>query len=187
VTSVIFLLGIAGIVTYLSITKADVIQHDPEAATDEPAERHGGLHTIVVVALVLVLGGGGYALRTSSLQAAAAEPAAAAPVASPSAPGAAQAANAVPASPLGDLSQFRGITQDTLDLLNSGDQAGATSRVDDLETAWDNAQARLKAKNKATWTEIDGKIDTVLTELRASRPDPVNEKAALTDLLSSLT
>jgi uncharacterized membrane-anchored protein len=187
VTSVIFLLGIAGIVTYLSITKADVIQHDPEAATDEPAERHGGLHTIVVVALVLVLGGGGYALRTSSLQAAAAEPAAATPVASPSAPGAVQAANAVPASPLGDLSQFRGITQNTLDLLNSGDQAGATSRVDDLETAWDNAQARLKAKNKATWTEIDGKIDTVLTELRASRPDTVNEKAALTDLLSSLT
>lgn len=188
VTSVIFLLGIACIVTYLSVTKADVIHDLPGTRTDEPAERHGGLHTIVVVALVLVLGGGGYALRTSSLRTEAAEPAGAAPAgAAPSSPGASPATNAVPVSPLGDLSQFRGITQDTLGLVNSGEQAGATSRITDLETAWDNAQARLKAKDKSTWTEIDGKIDTVLTELRASRPDPAREKAALTDLLSSLT
>jgi uncharacterized membrane-anchored protein len=185
VTSVIFLVGIVGIVAYLSVTKADVIRNSPDAEIEEAAERGGLRQTVVVVALVLVAGGAGYALRTSSLQAAASEPAAAAAV--PSAPGGNRTAvAAAPTSPLGDLSQFRGITQDTLNLLNTGDQAGATSRVDDLETAWDNAQARLKSKDKAAWTEIDGKIDTVLRELRASSPDPTSEKAALTDLLAAL-
>jgi uncharacterized membrane-anchored protein len=185
VTSVIFLVGIVGIVAYLSVTKADVIRNSPEPEIEEAAERAGLRQTVVVVALVLVAGGAGYALRTSSLQAAASEPAAAAAV--PSAPGGNRTAvAAAPTSPLGDLSQFRGITQDTLNLLNTGDQAGATSRVDDLETAWDNAQARLKSKDKAAWTEIDGKIDTVLRELRASSPDPTSEKAALTDLLAAL-
>ncbi|HEV7872488.1 MAG TPA: hypothetical protein VGO95_14650, partial [Modestobacter sp.] len=91
-----------------------------------------------------------------------------------------------PASPLGDLSAFRVITQDTLDRLNAGDQSGATARVDDLELGWDDAQARLKPKDKSAWTEIDGKIDTVLRELRATSPDPGSEKAALTALITAL-
>ena len=78
------------------------------------------------------------------------------------------------------------ITQDTLDRLDSGDQSGATARVDDLEVGWDNAEARLKPKNKAAWTGIDGKIDTVLRELRATSPNPASEKAALTALLAAL-
>jgi hypothetical protein len=70
--------------------------------------------------------------------------------------------------------------------LNTGDQSGATSRVDDLEVEWDNAQARLRPKDKAAWTEIDGKIDTVLRELRATSPNSNSEKAALTALLTAL-
>jgi hypothetical protein len=101
-------------------------------------------------------------------------------------PAAAGAQPAAAPSPLGDLSAFRTITQDTLRLLTAGDQSGATTRVDDLETEWDNAEARLKPKDKAAWTAIDSKIDTVLRELRATSPKPASEKAALTALLGAL-
>jgi uncharacterized membrane-anchored protein len=190
-TSLIFLAGIIGIVVYLSITKADVIPSSPATVEKEEAAERGGMwQTVAVVALVLIGGGTGYVLRTSSLAAAdAAVPA----VAAEPAPGGQAAAapqgggHAAPAaSPLGDLSSFRVITQDTLDRLNSGDQAGATARVDDLEIGWDNAEARLKPKNKAAWTEVDGKIDRVLRELRATSPNPTSEKAALTALLAAL-
>jgi hypothetical protein len=87
---------------------------------------------------------------------------------------------------LGDLTAFRKITQDTLALLNAGDQRAATARVTDLETSWDNAEARLKPKNKTAWTQIDGKIDTVLRQMRSTSPNPASEKAALTDLLKAL-
>ena len=90
------------------------------------------------------------------------------------------------ASPLGDLSTFRTITRDTLDKLNAGDQSGATTRISDLEYEWDDAQSRLKSKNRAAWDAIDGKIDTALRELRAVRPSPVTEKSALEALLTVL-
>ena len=89
-------------------------------------------------------------------------------------------------STLGDLSAFRVITQDTLDKLNSGDQTGATTRIADLEYAWDQAQPVLKAKNGTEWTKIDGKIDTVLRELRAVNPNITTEKLALEALLMVL-
>jgi hypothetical protein len=60
------------------------------------------------------------------------------------------------------------------------------SRVDDLEIEWDNAEARLRPRDKAAWTDIDGKIDRVLRELRATSPNPSSEKAALTMLLVAL-
>jgi hypothetical protein len=78
------------------------------------------------------------------------------------------------------------ITQDTLRLLDSGDQAGATARVDDLEIGWDNAEARLRPKDKNAWSTVDGKIDKVLRELRATSPNPDTEKAALNALLGAL-
>ena len=89
-------------------------------------------------------------------------------------------------SPLGDLSTFRTITQDTLDKLNAGDQRGATTRIRDLETEWDKAEARLKPKSPAEWTKIDDKIDAALRQLRAVNPNPANEKTALQDLLDVL-
>jgi uncharacterized membrane-anchored protein len=187
VTSLIFAAGIVGTVTYLSMTKADVIASESVVATDEAAERGGLLQTIVVVAIVVVAGSAGYFARTSSLQGDTTPSAS-----TQSVPAGGQAApvaggsQATSASPLGDLSTFRGITQDTLNLLNGGDQAGATAHVDNLEIEWDNAQARLQPKDKAAWTEIDGKIDTVLRELRSTSPDQTSEKTALTALLTAL-
>ncbi len=176
VTSLIFAVGILGIVTFLARTKVDVTPDDAVAVTtDEPAGRRGVLQTVLVVGLVLIAAATGYVLRTSALQD---EASAAAP--------AAQAAASAPRSPLGDLSAFRTITQDTLDRLDAGDQSGATARVDDLEVEWDDAEARLKPKSKAAWTEIDGRIDTVLRQLRATSPKRDDEKSALTALLAAL-
>ncbi len=180
VTSLIFVVGIVGLVTYLAITKADVIASDSAVQHDVAAERGGLRQMVAVVALALIASGTGYSLRKSSLQAQ-----------DPPAPAAAvqPAAGASPApalSPLGDLSKFRTITQDTLGLLNAGNQSRATTRITDLETEWDNAEARLKPKSNTEWTRIDGKIDTVLRALRATSPRPDSEKAALTDLLTAL-
>ena len=191
VTSVIFLVGIIGIVIYLTVTKADVIASAAAEAIDRADERGGLVQTVVVVALLIVGAGTGYVLRTAALQDDTSTSAAVAPSdpGADSAPGTKPVAGGGAAphrSPLGDLSTFRTITQDTLNMLNAGNQPGATTRIDDLEIEWDNADARLKPKDKAAWTKVDGKIDTVLRELRATSPNPATEKAALTALLGAL-
>ncbi|MEU0794120.1 hypothetical protein ABZ342_28975 [Amycolatopsis sp. NPDC005961] len=180
VTSLIFVAAIVATVVYLSVTKSDVTSGGAVARAEEPAR--GGLwQTVVFLAVILVAGGVGYTLRTAALQDDTSVPAA-----MPPAPG--EPARPAPAhtSPLGDVSTFRGITQDTLDLLDAGNQAAATSRVDDLEIQWDNAEARLKPKNRTEWTRVDGKIDKVLRELRATSPDPAGERDALGALLAAL-
>jgi hypothetical protein len=111
-----------------------------------------------------------------------------APTATPDSPAPSGGGSSTPpTSPLGDLSAFRTITQDTLDKLNGGDQKGATTRIKDLETAWDKAEATLKPKSPAEWTKIDDKIDEALHQLRSVKPDPATEKTALQDLLDVLT
>jgi hypothetical protein len=178
---VIFVVAIIATVTFLALTKADVISARAAVAKDEESRRGGMWQTALVVGLVLVLGGTGYVVRKSALQdTAAATPS---PDSSSGAPSGAQTGTT---SPLGDMSSFRTITQDTLNKLHTGDQSGATTRITDLETAWDNAEARLKPRDKAAWTEIDGKIDTVLRELRSTSPRSSSEKTALAALLGDL-
>jgi uncharacterized membrane-anchored protein len=188
-TSVIFLVGIIVIVGYLAFSKADVITGGA-ARTAEAPSRGGLVQTVVVVGVVLVAGVAGYSWRTTALQddtTQSAGPAVqSAPAGGSQGRSAAGQQPAAPRSPLGDLSAFRTITQDTLDKLDGGDQAGATARVDDLELQWDNAEARLKPKSKAAWNDVDGKIDTVLRELRSTGPDPTSERAALSTLLAAL-
>ena len=174
-TSYLFLGGIAALVAYLSITKRDTIGKNFEQEVAEDEQKGGLWQTIVVVAILAIAGGVGYHLRQATLQ-------------SPETPVQMQTGSTttVQTSPLGDLSIFRTITQDTLDKLNAGDQGGATTLIGDLEYKWDNAQSRLKSKDGAEWTKIDGKIDTVLRELRAVHPNLVTEKTALQALLDAL-
>lgn len=180
-TSVLFLAAIVAVVAFLSFTRADRITTADRSGGDE-VHRGGRRQTVAVVLVLLAAGVIGYTVQSNSLRTA--QAVAIPPAAAPAGGSAPQAASS--ASPLGDLSSFRTITQNTLDLLNAGDQSGATTRITDLETEWDNAQARLKARDSAAWTEVDGKIDTVLRELRATSPNPATEKAALNDLLVSL-
>ncbi len=181
ITSFIFVGGILGIVAYLSLSKKDRIEKETkeEVAEEIVADqsRSGLLQTAIVVTVLVLAGLIGYHMRQSDLQG---DETTAQPVAA--------TATSTPAlsSPLGDLSSFTTITQDTLDLLNLGNQSGATARISDLEYEWDTSEARLKPKDPAAWTRIDGKIDTVLRELRAVHPGIDTEKTALKVLLSVL-
>lgn len=178
-TSILFLGGILAIVIYLTVSKVDVIAGPRVEPTRTGSTRGAAWQTVAVVGLLLIAAGVGYSLRRNALQDTASDPAAVA------APGAA-AGSSAGGSPLGDLTTFRVITQDSLDMLTAGDQAGATTRIGDLEYEWDAAQSRLKPMDTAAWTGLDGQIDTVLRELRAANPTTASEQAALTTLLASL-
>jgi hypothetical protein len=178
VTSIIFLGGILAIVAYLTITRRDVIAAAAAEHTDESKEKGGLWQTAIAAALFLIVGGTGYQARHTALQADISAPT--------NTVGSATSTQVTATSPLGDLTVFRTITQDTLNKLNSGDQSGATTRIGDLEYEWDKARSRLNPKDGAAWTKIDGKIDTVLRELRAVSPNAASEKAALQALLTVL-
>ena len=53
-------------------------------------------------------------------------------------------------------------------------------------SSWDQAQSRLQRQDPTTWTDLDGKIDTVLHALRAKSPNPTTETTALNTLLTAL-
>ncbi len=180
-TSVIFLLAILAIVVYLTMTRADVIE-GPQLApepTAAPARERAmlGYYAVVAVATAaLMIWANGQPHSAPSAEAEGG-PTVVVPIA---------AGQAVAHFPASDVAGFRTITQDTLTKLQAGDQSGATARVKDLETSWDDAQPKLQALDDTTWTAIDGRIDTVLTAMRESSPDPNAEKQALNELLTAL-
>ena len=89
--------------------------------------------------------------------------------------------------PPADVAAFRTIVTDTHAKVQAGNQAGAVTRITDLESAWDDAQDRLQPMDPTGRKYLDGKIDHAIKAVRAPAPDPANEKQSLTDLSSVLS
>jgi hypothetical protein len=97
-----------------------------------------------------------------------------------------QTANApAAANALGDMTAFKTIVTDVQALIGH-DLPGAATRITDLETAWDDAEDKLRPLDQAQWGAVDGKIDTALKSLRAATPDAAKAAAALTALQTAL-
>jgi uncharacterized membrane-anchored protein len=181
ITSVIFLAAILGAVLYLTASRADVIEDAEANPTPQPATRPArekvmlGYYGVVAVATASLLGW------------AAAQPhVAPAERGAPVVVGALAPGQANATFPPAEIANFRTITQDTLSKVQAGDQAGATARVKDLETAWDVDQPTLEPMDANAWAILDGQIDAVLRAIRSSTPDPTAEQDALDTLLTNL-
>ncbi|CAN5686084.1 hypothetical protein BH11PAT2_BH11PAT2_04020 [soil metagenome] len=174
-TTIIFVLGIIGTVTYLSLSHKDIVK-DPvaEEEQDEKQGKNAFWQLAVVVVLLLTISIGGYYFRHHQLQQEAAASAAT------------SSTGVIQTGPLGDVSNFTQLSQATLDSVSTGDWATANTHVDAIEFAWDNAQARLKPMNGARWTQIDGDLDKVFREVRAVNPNQQTAAKALQVLLTDL-
>lgn len=181
-TSLVFLGAILACVVYLSLSRADVVE-EQAAPTAPPTSETRQRVSLGVLALAAVATCGvlGWANSQPHQDALAAEEGAAPSCSSGSTHGA--PAQVFPAA---DVRSFAKISQDVLAGVRSGDRSATASRATDLETAWDDAQDRLVAKDCGTWTYVDHRIDDVLTAVRASSPDPKAETSALTTLIHDL-
>jgi hypothetical protein len=185
ITSIVFLTAILGTVIYLSITRSDVID-EPEAREPSAAPKNTTRERVVHGYYAAV------AVATGALLVWAAGQPHSVAAASEEEPGSSATATIAPGQsatakfPPVEVSKFRSIVQDTLSKVQAGDQAGATARITDLETAWDDDQSTLQPLDDSGWTVLDGQIDHVLKALRANNPDPATETQTLTTLLTSL-
>jgi uncharacterized membrane-anchored protein len=185
-TSVAFLIAILMTVIFLSITKADVDDgrkpRPARAASRRRERRSVAVLGVVAVALVSVLA----FANNQPHRSVAAE--GAAPTCSSGTPlGKSEAKAAVQAHfPSTDRTNFSSIASDALVLVQKNDKSGASARITDLETAWDDAEPTLNAADCAAWTFVDGQVDSVLTAVRASSPDVAVEKHEIEALLATL-
>jgi len=182
VTSAIFLTAILVTVIYLTISRSDVIDerdrgHAAAAVPTRPAREKVMLGYYAAVAIAT----GALLVSTAG------QPHATANEEGDGAPAAALAPGQVASHfPSAEITKFRVIVDDTLAKVQSGDQSGATARIADLETAWDEDEATLRPMDESTWHTLDSRIDIALKAIRAGTPDRATETQALTALLAAL-
>jgi hypothetical protein len=97
------------------------------------------------------------------------------------------AAGSATTSGLGDMSAFSAIVTDVQAIAATGDLAAAKARIKDLETAWDDQAATLRALDGNAWGTIDDAADAALSALRAGTPDANEVDATLAALQATLT
>jgi uncharacterized membrane-anchored protein len=184
VTSAIFLTAILATVMYLTWSHSDVIE-EPEETQTPTVDTHPARERIMLgyYAAVALAAGALLVWSAGRPHAAAteAEEAGTAPATGSVTPGQVTAH-----FPPAEIAKFRTIAQDTLAKVQAGDQTGATARIKDLETAWDDDEATLRPMDGNAWKTIDGQIDDALYAARARRPNPATQKQALTTLLTTL-
>jgi hypothetical protein len=86
---------------------------------------------------------------------------------------------------LGDLSSMKSIITDVQAIVQTGDFEKAETRITDFETAWDNAEEKLRPLNKEAWGNVDDASDAALKALRKS-PEAGKVSATLAALQSAL-
>ncbi|MCP5363799.1 MAG: hypothetical protein H6905_00940 [Hyphomicrobiales bacterium] len=87
---------------------------------------------------------------------------------------------------LGDLSAFKTIAADAQAIAAKGGLVAAEKRMTDFETAWDDAQSKLRTLNSGAWGNIDDAQDVALKALRSESPVPAKVTSALTALMTTL-
>ncbi len=92
--------------------------------------------------------------------------------------------NKASAGPLGDLSSYLVIAKDTLKIVDTGDLKAAKVRIKDLETAWDEAEEKMKPMSPDDWETTDQAIDKALAKLRSAKPKQDTATEALKKLIS---
>ncbi len=189
VTSIIFLSAILGTVVYLSLSRADVIESDTDVGSEPPVSTPRrrrvalGVLGATAVGTVALLFWANAQPHVSALG----EEGPAPSCSSGSPLNQAQATQHVARNfPADSVANYKSITQDTLAMVQSGDQSGAKSRITDLETAWDDDQATLQPKDCRAWTYVDQQIDPVLSAVRDSSPNQPTEEKTLNSLLTTL-
>ncbi|WP_460718889.1 COG4705 family protein [Nocardia heshunensis] len=178
ITSVVFLVAILAVVVFLTRTRSDVIDAQPQPAVTDTKRERIMLGYYVIVAV----------LAGSLLAWAAAQPHAdrTGDDESPTASASATPGHVTDHFPAAEVGKFRTITQDTLAQVQAGAQDAAKTRIKDLETAWDQDESTLKPLDGASWTVLDGQIDEALHAVRARKVDQATEVRTLTTLLATL-
>jgi uncharacterized membrane-anchored protein len=183
-TSAIFLTAILATVVYLTRTRKDVIERRDRAGAStiktSPAREPillGYYIAVAVATAALLVWASGRTHATATGE----EETTAPPTTTVLTPGQLTAK-----FPPAEIAKFRTIALDTLARVQADDQTGATARITDLETAWDDDEATLRPMDESAWHILDGRIDGVLKALRASNPDRATETHTLTELLTAL-
>ena len=164
-TTAIFLAAILFTVVFLSITKVDRKMKKPVTPKVQKSKyRYSALiQTMTVIAVLALAGGIGYHYRHAQLANIAAT----------------SNASVTATDAVNDYSSFIKIEQDALQFVNAGDFISASASGDDLEYTWDQAEAKLRAKDSEKWDTVDQTIDNVLRQVRAVNPDSSSCVAAL--------
>lgn len=159
-TTAIFLTAILLTVVFLSVVKIDTRANNlVMQKIKKPAARHSVLiQTIAVVTVLALASGIGYYFRHMQIMDNASV----------------SSVNTAATSDPGDYQAFIQIEQDALGYVKEGDYQNAKTSADDLEFAWDQSAAILRANDAEKWDTIDQTIDGVLRELRAVNPDEAN-------------